>query len=207
MTYAHNVTIGELLKAPGVTPRVHGNGFIQVDLSKSVRLHVWGHPKIPRQSVATPIHDHIFGFKSTLIHGELLNITYRLVHGHRYDSTHEVYNVRMEEGDNTTLLPTDMFVTPLREKIDHLTPGIPHYQMARGVFHETYAPCLAATVINKDAPTLAQRQIDYGTTPKVLVPRGFEPDNKFDRHAVDIDALWEIIWSAVDPAISLRSVT
>jgi hypothetical protein len=55
-----------VLKERGVRPRVHGNGFIQVDLTADTRLHVWGDKRIPRQNVYTPIHDHVFGFESTI---------------------------------------------------------------------------------------------------------------------------------------------
>ena len=55
------------LKERGISPRVHGNGFIQVDLTHDTRLHVWGDKRIPRQNTYTPIHDHVFGFKSHLV--------------------------------------------------------------------------------------------------------------------------------------------
>jgi hypothetical protein len=38
-------------------PRVHGNGFIQLDLPDGKRLHVWDED-IPRQKVNTSMHDH-----------------------------------------------------------------------------------------------------------------------------------------------------
>ena len=54
-------------------PRVHGNGFIQLDLTDRRRLHVWGDHRIPRQSVPSTIHDHTFSFKSTIILGQLVH--------------------------------------------------------------------------------------------------------------------------------------
>lgn len=54
------------LRAVGERPRVHGNGFIQLDVTPRTRLHFWS-PEIPRQKVATPIHDHVFGFVSYVI--------------------------------------------------------------------------------------------------------------------------------------------
>jgi len=56
-------------------------------------------------------------------------------------------------------------------------------------FHETIAPWLCVSVIDKDGPTLAQG----GPNPNVLVPVGFEPDNTFDRHQTKTELLWQII--------------
>ena len=60
-------------------PRVHGNGFIQCDLPHRKRLHIWGHPAIPRQKVSSPIHDHVFSFASIVLVGRLVNIVYKAV--------------------------------------------------------------------------------------------------------------------------------
>ncbi len=52
-------------------PRIHGNGFIQVDLDELHRLHLWD-VMIPRQSVDSSIHDHAFGFESRTLQGMLV---------------------------------------------------------------------------------------------------------------------------------------
>src|SRR3546814_6146607 len=64
----------------GGRPRVHGNGFIQLDLTERGRLHIWGAPRIPRQKTATPIHDHVFGFESTVAVGRPVNLVFRIVY-------------------------------------------------------------------------------------------------------------------------------
>jgi len=64
------------VRADGGRPRVHGNGFVQLDLTERSRLHIWGDPRIPKQKVATPIHDHVFGFESTIIVGRVISLTY-----------------------------------------------------------------------------------------------------------------------------------
>lgn len=48
------------LQATEAKPRVHPNGFIQLDISETDRLHVW-HPSLPyRQKTFSPVHNHIF---------------------------------------------------------------------------------------------------------------------------------------------------
>ena len=61
-------------------PRVHPNGFIQLDLNQdaSMRLHVWpdeseGH--VPCQETKTTIHDHKFDMQSMIVYGSLKQLT------------------------------------------------------------------------------------------------------------------------------------
>ena len=65
-------------KVEGFAPIVHGNGFLIVPLdgSNRRRVHIWGHPGLPRQKVATPIHNHRFNFISTCLAGRVFNLTY-----------------------------------------------------------------------------------------------------------------------------------
>ena len=69
------------------------------------------------------------------------------------------------------------------------------YRVAPWAFHVSLAYEPAVTVIVKDGDTLAQNP--GGARPTVLVPRGREPDNAFDRHAHDPRLLWEIIMGAL----------
>ncbi len=67
----------ENLRDVGKNIRVHGNGFIQIDISSLTRVHVFGHPLIPRQLTPTPIHDHRFGFHSMVLAGCLVNVDWK----------------------------------------------------------------------------------------------------------------------------------
>src|SRR5665213_567737 len=60
----------------GSLPRVHGNGFIQLDVDPVTRIHFWGHHEIPRAKPMTPVHDHVFDFTSAVTKGWVLNINY-----------------------------------------------------------------------------------------------------------------------------------
>ncbi len=180
------------VRAMGSVPRVHGNGFIQLDLIEYSRLHIWGDHRIPKQKVPTPIHDHTFGFESTIIVGRVINVVYTIAH-HVYGE-YRVYTPETREGEDTILKATAMrvVVDPIHvDVIDWQTPSR-KYGIRQGEFHETVAPSgPAATIIIKDA--LTQAQGNSMALPRVLCPVRQEPDNEFNRYAADTDLLWRII--------------
>lgn len=175
------------LRALGVKPRVHGNGFIQLNLTVDglKRLHVW-HDLLPRQKVGTPIHDHVFALRSTVLTGTLIHK--ELEADEEIDgSTHRVYRARQEPGSqNTVLVPDEIGVclTVVQKLV--LGEGSV-YTFPAWTLHETEHRGLTATFMEKlNAPE------DYGR-PRVLCPHGFEPDNDFDREGHDPDTLWPFI--------------
>ena len=173
----------------GARPRVHGNGFVQLDLTDRRRLHVWGDPRIPRQVTPSQIHDHTFSFKSQIIIGQLVHRTMEP----RPDpaGAYDLYKAVVRKGEDTYLgkEPGRFSVTITCE---HLAKAGSEYSFQAGRFHETVAPWLCVTIITKDGPTLSQG----GPPPRVLVPVGLEPDNTFDRYQTPPDALWGIILQA-----------
>lgn len=185
----------EKARGAGLLPRVHGNGFLQLDLLDSgseQRLHIWGHPALPRQSVSTAIHDHRFGFRSRVLRGRLIQADYRVVQdrsgdgsGRPDDCTHCVYRAHLRHGQDTELRPSGVRVWCGVEHVRFVHPG-EVYWMAPMEFHETFSEQPTATLMRKT-------QVEPGHSPRVLVPIGLEPDNEFDRHAHDADALWAII--------------
>ena len=66
------------LRAHGENIRVHGNGFLQLDLPDDCRLHIFAHPALPSQRQSTHIHDRRFGFGSKVLRGRLVNVCYSL---------------------------------------------------------------------------------------------------------------------------------
>jgi hypothetical protein len=85
----------EYVKMHGQNPRIHPNGFIQLDLEPveeswdeskkrghsgaSLRLHIWEPPGIdlPRQETINEIHDHVFDMRSTVVKGRLMQSLYK----------------------------------------------------------------------------------------------------------------------------------
>lgn len=183
------INISELKKR-GIRPRVHGNGFIQVDLTETTRLHVWGDKRIPRQNVYTPIHDHVFGFKSTLIVGRLINITYS-AHRAKYGD-YRVFEPNMREGEDTILVPTRgrMRIAPTQADLIEQNTSNKTYEIDPFIFHETFVTEPTVTIIEKTGPTQAQ---GCEVKPRVLVRYDQEPDNEFNRYTADPELLWRIV--------------
>lgn len=174
------------LREVGRNIRVHGNGFLQLDLTEDgkKRLHIWDY-SLPRQEVATPIHDHVFDLRSevlcgTLIHEELTPIVTN-------NGTHIVYRAEQQEGtQNTILVPDDDEVFLKVEQRLFLGAGS-LYTFPAWHLHQTMNRGTTATVMEKkNAPD------SYGR-PRVLVEIGQEPDNDFHRDAFDPEDLWPLV--------------
>ncbi|PBB41737.1 hypothetical protein CK222_21515 [Mesorhizobium sp. WSM3866] len=179
------ITFDEIRKQ-GSAIRVHGNGFIQIDLPDNKRVNVWGHPAIPRQNVATQLHDHRFDFYSFVLRGAMCNATY-----HAWPvceivrATHDVYTPLARAGEDTILVP---FGEPLRvgPYHAHVYPAGESYRLPAGMIHETF--------VNQPTATLMLKGEVRPIPVRVFCPIGKKPDNDFVRHRVLADAsLWEIV--------------
>lgn len=179
-------------KNHGRRPRVHGNGFVQLDLTDRRRLHIWGDNRIPRQTIPSTIHDHTFSFRSKVYRGQLVHRSI----GVYPDSSggYEMYFAVTNQGEDTRLVKTTTRYNMLITEERLLREG-DTYTFKAGKFHETIAPWLCVTVIDKDGPSLAQG----GANPNVMVPFGLEPDNTFNRYQTSEDFLWQIINEALEP--------
>lgn len=201
---AHCAT--DLLRASAGRPRVHGNGFIQIDLSERVRLHVWGHGAIPRQASETPVHDHTFGFTSYVLHGALENVRYQFrpdgsptVAPEQFPVAVQPHRATVRHGEDTVLSPYGPAgVIVSFERLLH-TAGS-RYSMRAGEIHESVPRGPSLSVIVKNGPTLSQG----GPAPTVFVPLGVEPDNAFDRYAEPEDKLWAIVELVLAEAFGAR---
>ena len=182
------------VKDAGYGPRVHGNGFIQLDLTKRSRLNVWGDPEIPRQVTRTPIHDHTRDFFSQIIVGRLVSIPYTIESDEKGDYT--IHESVTSEKEGT-------FLRHFNKRV-RLIPGVPdivehgtervQYTVKKGVFHEVFTDAPAATIMQRSG------QATYPC--RVLVREGVTPDNSFDRYAHDEGMLWNII----ERTLALRGV-
>lgn len=182
------------LRELGNIPRVHGNGFIQLDLNEdgTSRLHVW-HDEIPRQATPTPIHDHVFNLRSTVLTGTLIHEEF--LPGKTPLGTHRIYRAEQEEGtQNTILVPDEGNVNLYTTQRLVLGAGS-IYTFAAGKLHLSDHVGLTATVMDKiSAPE------GYGR-PRVLVPVDSEPDNDFHRDGFDPETLWPFIKDALDTIV------
>ncbi|TPN04481.1 hypothetical protein [Mesorhizobium sp. B2-1-2] len=178
------ITFDEI-RAQGSGIRVHGNGFIQIDLPDNKRVNVWGHTAIPRQNVATQLHDHRFDFYSFVLRGTMVNATYQAYPSRILPVTHDVYTPQVREGEDTILVPLGdpLRLTPYHAQV---VPAGESYRLPAGMIHETFVNQPTATLMLKGD----QRDIPV----RVLCSIGKKPDNDFVRHGVMSEAdLWAIV--------------
>lgn len=176
----------DALRALGTKPRVHGNGFIQLDMNNqgTFRLHVW-HKDIPRQVVATPIHDHVFALRSQVMLGTLIHEELEPVED--AEGNHRIYRAQQEAGTQNTILVPDEGTVRLEVEQRLVLGEGSVYTFPAWRLHRTDHIGLTATVMQKvNAPE------GYGR-PRVLVPVGSEPDNDFHRDGFDPEYLWSYI--------------
>lgn len=185
-------------QAAGRIPRVHGNGFLQLDLSDSARLHIWGHAAIPRQTTPTPIHDHRFAFSSLILKGSMTNCLYEAIYRPRgvednaIKPTHLEHTAMVRDRQDTILVSTDRYFALDAKQATTYLPG-DSYSMKVGEVHESITSQPTITIILKHGPSLTQG----GSSPSVFVPLDTEPDNTFHRYSMDHELLWAIIFDEV----------
>jgi hypothetical protein len=189
-------------------PRVHGNGFIQLDLDDRVRLHVFGDLRIPRQKFPTPIHDHVFGFTSHVLSGRMINVEYE---EGPWPGLIEAINLPIGNfyEPHTRMLGEDLCEDTVLQQRDPGTYGLfvndtqivhagEEYRCDAGTLHESVTAEITVTLIQKDGPTVAQ---GAAARPRVFVPVGGHPDNEFNRYdAAPVEMLWHIISDALKQA-------
>ncbi len=182
-----------LLREVGKGIRVHGNGFIQLDVGENQRIHVWGFDDVSRQRVSTQIHNHRFDFRSTLLAGRLENRHYSIFRVWEPDDRYyRLYCPSAIGGEETKLVrgADSEMVHALFEDTEVLFPGMT-YRMNHGDYHESVPHELSITLLTKTAAYPA-------FCPAVLVRLGAEPDNNFKRTGFDEETLWGIVRQACE---------
>lgn len=177
----HDIRAADVLTR-GEHFRVHGNGFIQVDMPEGLRVNIWGHPDIPRQVNSTQIHNHRFSFRSTILHGKLVNSTYEAFK--RKVGTHDAYRAVPRDGEDTEMVfDHSLWVIP---KSIILIERMQVYHLEKYVFHETFVNCPTVTLMQKV-------DVDPDYEPFVLSPAGMPVDNEFSRYkSASVDDLRRI---------------
>ena len=172
----------------GRSPRVHPNGFLQLDLradpglpERKRRLHIFD-DELPRQVVRTSIHDHIFDMGSFVVKGTVLNDFYSVYPDP--EGEYEVHQARETKCTETNLHSTGQRVSRRIKSTTYVYMG-ESYTFPAFEFHDSRHEGRTVTIMTKLGVKVG--------TPKVLVPVGAEPDNSFSREKQDIPALWALI--------------
>lgn len=174
---------------------LHGLGFIQVKLDARQRLHVW-HPILPRRRCFehSALHDHRFGFRSTVLRGMQINDTFAV-----YETDNPAYSTSpqyathiayLHEGErglsgNRPWIPREkLWVGQVsRELVD----AGETYHMLAGVFHSTTpgGDGRVATLMTKTSEGVRGA--------RSLCEIGVEPDVDFDRKQMAVHDMWAVI--------------
>lgn len=178
------------IKADGGIPRVHGNGFIQLDIDKGhQRLHIWG-PQIPfKQSVYSGIHNHVFSFESICLVGELVHTRIDVELG-ADNFTHYAYQAVCHDGTDNTVLEKVEQAALVSGVTEYIKPW-DTYTFEAGEYHETDAGIPTATLM-----TVTANNRDTIGDPTVLCDKAFHPSNDFTRYQ-NPDILWGIIFETL----------
>lgn len=203
-------------KARGAQPRVHPNGFIQLDLETptderwhegkqvghsgaDLRLHVWN-PRdhtLPHQDTVNEIHDHVFDMDSTVVRGTLIQRVYEFVVGalssqtERAQPTSELYRAVYDKQSSSRL--ESLGITGILHKVVEFPvhAGQSYTQPAFTLHDTVEGDQLVVTLMRKVA-------IHEGI-PVVVCPIGSPPDNDFDRATA---APQDYLWSAIEASLS-----
>jgi hypothetical protein len=197
-------TLLKQIKSVGLQPTLHGNGFLlfNLDHDNNERIHIWSRKLANQaQKVSTQIHNHTFGFTSTVLLGQLVNRVYSVKHLHNdytLSCTHILYEaVPVPNSTNTVLtkilLPngkTDLVNTSTKytEVIDFRKS----YDMCPFEYHESIP--LADLVVTYMVKTI--RVPNFKS--RVLCHFKEQPDNDFNREKLNLELAWQIAEEAFD---------
>lgn len=170
---------------------LHGLGFIQVKLP-NLRLHVW-HPDLPRRACFehSPIHNHRFGFRSTVLVGEQVNRRYNVLEGLQLGAgTHDRIShdgPRSPKGGRLSYVADGARVSALPDEV--YQPG-QSYEMPIAQYHETPNSGVVVTLMEK----LVESLTFHAST---LIERGHTFDQDFDRFQLPPERLWLFVVDAL----------
>lgn len=190
-------------------PRVHPNGFIQLDLDSdaeswheshqrghsggTTRLHIWQPPghELPHQATVNEIHDHVFSMRSTVVRGILMQQLYWFVVGSVGEPTHEIYRALYEKKSDSRLAATGIMG---RLK---LAEGYPVgsgevYVQEQFTLHDSQ-PIGEGPVV-----TVMQKMTVYAGEATVICRIDAPPDNSYDRASA---APADFLWSAIEASL------
>lgn len=170
----------------GIT--LHGLGFIQVKLPNNARLHVW-HPSLPVRACFpySPIHNHRFSFRSTVLIGTQVNRRYVVTEDEA--GTHDRIS---HDGPRTPTGSRESFVdgrVRVQAMPDEVMQAGESYSMAPLQYHETPNEGVVVTYMQK---------VEEGTVhAHSLIETGHEFDQGFDRFQLSEDQLWAVVVEAL----------
>lgn len=179
---------------------LHGLGFIQVKLPANRRMHVW-HPDLPRRACFefSPIHNHRFSFRSTVLVGTQVNRRYNVIEidpANAVLGAHETHDrishdgPRGPEGGRISFVAGGAIVSVLPDEL--YLPG-EAYEMPIGQYHETPNSGVVVTLMEK-----LEESTDFHAS--TLIECGHTFDQGFNRFQWTEMKLWGVVLDALREA-------
>jgi len=170
---------------------LHGLGFIQIKMTDDRRMHIW-HPDLPRRKCFqhSPIHNHRFGFISTVLKGTQINQRAQVISESDGFGTHRYVNhdgPRSPKGGRESFLEGECCL--IASPSERYSPG-DSYEMAPHEYHQTPNSGIVITVMKKLVVTKVHA--------KTIIRKGHEFDQQFDRFQLSPDALWAFVRRAFE---------
>lgn len=185
------------IRFAGHQPRVHPNGFIQLDITPGkLRLNVWIPDGVFCGSRAHPVHNHSYDIRSTIIRGALTNVPYFDTPALEDRATHILHRARHVPGT-----VNESVLEPLKDKqFVRLFSGTTvtcisgdTYTLQKSILHDSLPHGLTATLMRIEQPDPL-----YG--PLVAVPVGVKPHN-FHRRETDDRVTLGLMWDWIEQAV------
>jgi hypothetical protein len=176
--------------------RVHGNGFIQIDLggSPETRIHIWTEGlKRLTQNVNTQWHNHRFGFVSAVLRGCLRQeeMKFHVQDGGDWRKW-QVVGARTGTGNRRLAVQPDSYIMDL-ETVLMVTAG-EVYSMRPRLYHRSVP--WSKTVVTLFTKTQVIPDDKYQAS--VFCKAGLEPDQKYDRRQIPF---YDLLHEHIIPAL------
>lgn len=168
---------------------LHGLGFLQVKLPGNKRLHAW-HPALPQRACFdfSPIHNHRFSFRSTVLVGEQVNRRYAVWDDP--EGSHDLIShdgPRSEKGGRLSYVAGRVSVRDLHDERYRAGES---YVMPELHYHETPNEGVVVTLMEK----LTERTDCHANS---LIEHGRTFDQQFDRFQMPEAEMWAIFLEAL----------
>lgn len=173
----------DILKASEWQPRYHGNGFVQLYVTKEHRLHIWT-PTLPKfRDHNADIHNHRYNAYSEVLVGCLKHVTYAVEPAEFGQDM--LWEVRSPDGALHSMQRVRVRLTGEY----HLAAGS-RYLFNQPEFHTSdimpKRPLVTVTLFH-----IGEKAFEH---PQVVAPYGREPTNAFEPSlAPPVEELWRVI--------------
>lgn len=160
-----------------LSPRWHGNGFIQVYLNSVTRLHIWS-PEFQSSVKNARIHDHRFVFRSSVLMGGIRHIEYEWWKTHR-DGDYAMWATFCGTGERAREPKLDEFNSQgkVKKLCDETYVAGQEYTFGHPFrFHDT----IPLTTVLPTVTLMTKERRYEGHLARILVPIGETPDHALD---------------------------